>query len=270
MIKNILKVLYKNSHIIRNKNIRHKDLFKNYLHQNGGNLENLTIEYKNNNYIFEKSQIDDENYILYSNDELECVSILINKLDKIAEIHGIGNYKTCVNTTLSNQSIGSLLLKITIKMLKKYKDTFDINKIVLVDNSVKRCNKINIEFSSMMILLSGNTWYGKYGFRPIDNLTYKLDKINNMKYNNNVSIMETITISQANILKYIELTNKKSIIDDIKRLIDKYPNYLLIDFIKTFLNDYDKTCKYFNLFYKELFNDIGLTNFKGNVFGLDI
>ena len=80
------------------------------------NLPKLIVKYNDHKYIFEKSEIDPDNYILYSLDGLECVSILINISDKTAEIHGIGNYETCVNTTLSNQHVGSTLLKITIKM----------------------------------------------------------------------------------------------------------------------------------------------------------
>ena len=271
MLKSILQVLYKNSHIIRNNKISHKKLFINYINQKGsGNPKELQIEYKDNIIKFEKSEIDEDNYVLYSTDELDCVSILINKTDKIAEIHGIGNYETCVNTTLSNKSVGSILLKVTIKILKKYKNKFNINKIILVDNSMKKCNKYNIEFSTMMILLNGHTWYGSYGFRPIDSSTYELDKIKNDKYNKNINIISTITIEQANILKYISLTKKKLLINDVKELLSTNPNYLLSDYLKSLLHNYDNTCKYFNMFYKELFNDIGLTNFRGQPFGLEL
>lgn len=273
MLKKILMVLYKNSYIIRNKRIRHKDLFINYLKQQGGSIENLsklTIKYNDHKYIFEKSEIDNDNYILYAIDGLECVSVIINFSDKTAEIHGIGNYETCVNTTTSNQHVGSTLLKITIKMLKKYKDKLNINKIILVDNSMKKCNKVNIELSMMLTLLNGNTWYGKYGFRPFNGSTYELDRIKNSKYENNIKIMDSITISKANIIKYIKLTNKKSLINDVENLVKSNPNYLLTDFTKSFLTNYDSTCKYFNLFYRELFDGIGLYDFHGQVFGLDI
>ena len=33
-----------------------------------------------------------------------------------------------------------------------------------------------------------------------------------------------------------------------------------------FLKNYDKTCKYFNMFYEKLYTDIGLTDFQGNSF----
>ena len=276
MLKIVLKLLYKNSYIIRNKNIGMKNLFKNYLNQLGGSqninlIDKLKFIYNDIEYIFLKSEIDEDHYVLYSTDEYECVSILIDRKNKLAEIHGIGNYKTCVITTDSNTSVGTILLNITIKILKKYKDKLGINKIILTDNSIKNCtDNINIELSTMLILIYGETWYGKYGFRPYDMLLSKLDEINNNKYNKNIQIMKNITITDANILKYIKLINKKSIIEDVEYLVKKYPNYLLSDFIKSFLKKYDKSCKYFNLFYKQLFDSIKLTSFYKGVFGLKI
>ena len=82
--------------------------------------------------------------------------------------------------------------------------------------------------------------------------------------------MSTITIVEANIIKYIELTKKEKIIEDVKKLINLHPNMLLTNFLNQFLKDYDKTCKYFNLFYKQLFDDIGLYNFHGSIFGLNL
>ena len=61
--------------------------------------------------------------------------------------------------------------------------------------------------------------------------------------------MNSITIEKANILKYIELTDKKQIIEDIKELIKTNPDMLLKDFLNFFLKDYDKSCKYFFTFY---------------------
>ncbi len=270
MLKTILTVLYKNSQILRNKKIRHKDLFFNYI-QNGGNYPSkLKVKYNDITFKFEKSKIDDDNYILYATDDLECVSVIINSFDRVAEIHGISNYKTCVNTTFSNESIGTTLLQVTIKMLIKYKNIFNINKIIIVDNSLKKCNNTNIELSMMKILLTGHTWYGKYGFRPFNSETFDLDIYKNNRYNNNINIMNTITILQANILKYVKLTKKENIIKDVEKLVTNYPNYLLTNFITSFLHNYDKTCKYFVLFYQQLFYDIGLTSFRGIVFGLDI
>jgi hypothetical protein len=275
MLKTVLSVLYKNSTIVRNNKIQHKQIYYNYINKIGDSKIKLKIKYEDKNYTFEEFNIDDNYYVLYSSDELECISILIDKKKQIAELHGIDNYKTCINTTRSNQKVGSILLILTIKMLIKYKDKLNIKKIILVDNSIKICNTFNIDLPMMLILLNGNTlygntWYGKYGFRPVDITTYELDTIKNAKYENNIKIMNTMTISKANILNYIKLTNKKSLIIDVEKLLLNHPNYLLRDFINSLLHNYDKTCKYFNLFYKQLFDDIGLYNFHGSIFGLNL
>jgi hypothetical protein len=70
----------------------------------------------------------------------------------------------------------------------------------------------------------------------------KLDIVENNKYNHNIEIMNKLTISQANIIKYIKLTNNDSIIEATKKILKLNPNMLVKDFIKNFLKEYDKTC----------------------------
>lgn len=38
------------------------------------------------------------------------------------------------------------------------KDRFNIDKIILTDNSIKKCGNKNIILSTMLILLTGNNW----------------------------------------------------------------------------------------------------------------
>jgi hypothetical protein len=116
----------------------------------------------------------------------------------------------------------------------------------------------------MLILLSGHTWYGKYGFRP-----YK-DNYDIKRYEKNIEIMNNITITDANILDYIKLTKNKNLIKSTKRLLKEQPNFLLTQYLSNLLYNYDETCEYFYIFYKELFNDIGLYNFHKYVFILEL
>jgi hypothetical protein len=118
----------------------------------------------------------------------------------------------------------------------------------------------------MLTLLTGHTWYGKYGFRPFNNDNYNIVSLEN--YNKNIEIINSITIKEANILKYIELTKKNQIIEDVKKLLETNPDMLLKDFLNLFLKDYDKSCKYFSIFYEKLYIDIGLYSFHQNTFGL--
>jgi len=266
----IKKVIYKNSQLVRDNRTQIKKFFnKEIINSMIGGGEDLTIIYKNNEYTY--TQLNDEYYyILYSYDEFDCVSVIIDKENKVGEIHGIGNFKSCLID--SNTNVGSTLLKITIKMLKKYKDLLGINKIVLTDNSVKKCeaNSEDIKLSHMLILLTGDTWYGKYGFRPINVNTYKYNEILNENYNNNKLIINKITIKEVNIMKYIKMTKDKNVINAVKKILEKNENMLLKDFLQKFLKEYDVTCQYFSLFYERLYNDLQLEKFYKLFFGLNI
>lgn len=249
MINKIKKLLYLNSYKLRN-NIKQ---YNNFITKGGGNRK-LKIEFNNNIYVFEESEIDDNYFILYSIDENpnDCVTVIISKEDKTAEIHGIGNINNCIRYT--NENIGSLLLKITIKMLEKYHKQLNIKKIILTDNSIKKCKKVDIILSIFLILLTGDTWYGKYGFEP-------QDKTLRDKYKKNKEIMSKLTISDIDLIKYIKLTKDDTIIKNTIKIINKNPQMLLKNYLQNFMKTYDNMCKYFYKFYKILFNDIGLYNF---------
>ena len=150
------------------------------------------------------------------------------------------------------------------------KDHYKYNKIILQDNSYKKCHDFNIELCKMYTLMYGDTWYGKYGFLPAKD--YSIDKIKFKKYEKNKSIMGNIKMKDFPELKqYLEnsfesvknagniIANKKMIM----KLYDKYyqKNILLKNFIKIFLEDYDKSCLLFYSFYESLYDDLGLADF---------
>jgi hypothetical protein len=206
--------------------------------------------------------MDKNYYVLYSKDEYECVAIIIDIENKIAEIHGIGNYTSCLDEV--NTNIGSTLLKITLKMIKKYQDKFNINKILLTDNSLKKCNNKNIKLSIMLTLLTGTTWYGKYGFIPNDKILIKY-------FENNKKIMNTVTLKDIDLVKYLKMSKLNEIfISQTKQFIKKHSSILLKDYLTKFLKDYDNTCEYFYDFYFDLFNDLGLYDFHRQTFELTI
>jgi hypothetical protein len=266
MNRDILKILYRNSNILK------KISLKFLLNMKGGGNRKLKVEYNNHTYVFEENEINDNYYTLSSieGDGLDCVVVLISTEDNIAEIHSITNSKSCMANT--NENIGSHLLKLTIKMIKKYASKYNqkvnINKISLGDMSIKKCGSHYIKLTKMLILLTGHTWYGKYDFRPRDNITNNIDKYQNKKYENNVKIMDTLTISDINLIKYIKMTKNNNFIDKTKDTIIKKPKMLLKDFLRKFLKDYDNMCEYFYIFYEQLYNDIGLTDFQGGSFVL--
>ena len=92
----------------------------------------------------------------------------------------------------------------------------------------------------------------------------------NKEYNKNKEIIKKITITQINILKYIELTKKEKIINDIKKILLIKPDMLVTDFLSQFLKKYNKTCKYFFIFYEKLFKDLNLIDFYKQPFALKL
>ena len=246
--------IWKNSFILKQRNLRNtpitiRTFFTNYT----GGGKKLKVTYEDNEYIFEEA-MDKNYYILWSKDEFECSTVVIDTETKTAEIHNISNYKSCLVTT----NIGSTLLRITLKMIEKYKDKFDVKKIIITDNSIKKCGKKDIQFAPMMILLTGDTWYGKYGFRPIQKELLEM-------YEKNKEIMNTIKLKDINLMEYLKKTKMSNELLELShKFINKHQTMLLKDYLTKFIKDFNKTCKYFYDFYFTLFNDIGLYNFYRN------
>jgi hypothetical protein len=253
MNNKIKNILIRNSDTFKKNKINFIKLLSNC--QTGGGKD-LTVSFNDSQYTFKKSEDIDGHYLLFSKDGDECVYVIISKEDKTAEIHGIGSYSSCLQET--NQSVGSTLLKLTLKLLKKYQDKWQIKMVILTDNSIKKCHKTDIKLSIMMTLLTGDTWYGRYGFRPIKITgdTYSFDELEGKKYEKNKKIINTIKISDINLIKYIRKTNNSHIINATEQIIKSSPNMLLKDFLSNFLKSFDKTCGHFSMFYEELYNKI--------------
>lgn len=133
MDNKIKNILIRNSDTFKKNKINFIKLLSNC--QTGGEKD-LTVSFNDSQYTFKKSENIDGHYLLFSKEGDECVYVIISKEDKTAEIHEIGSYSSYLQET--NQSVGSTLLKITLKLLKKYKDKFQINMVILTDNSIKK------------------------------------------------------------------------------------------------------------------------------------
>jgi len=254
--------IYRKSELIR----QNKTQLRHFLVDQIGGGKKLKVIYNDHEYVFNEA-LDKNYYVLYSKDEFECVTIIIDLENKIAEIHGIGNYTSCLDDI--NTNVGSTLLKITLKMIKKYKDKLDIKKILITDNSLKNCCNKNIKLPLMLTLSTCNTWYGNtknfcgcprnknhtnfclYGFKPVDDTLIKY-------YDNNKKIKD------IDLIKYIKMSK----LDE--KIYRKTLTILVKDYLTQFLKEYDKTCKYFYDFYEQLFDDLELYNFHRNLFELVI
>ena len=116
-------------------------------------------------------------------------------------------------------------MKLTLKMIEKYKKYFGIKKIVLSDTSVYKCiTNESIDMAIMKTLLTGDTWYGGYGFRPFNKDTYELDKYQNKKYQENKEIMNKLLLKDINIEKYLLKIHKKFPKEFTKQMIKEIIN----------------------------------------------
>ena len=210
----------------------------------GGNkVDTFEIEYDKKIKLEFKTVTDNDDINIYISNEFNyekldiissCLTIKINKKYKIAYIEGISSDNfSCFNNSdfiLRNES--GFYLQMTIKMLKKYKEKFNINKIQLRDNAViKLKNGLTYNLSQFKLLTENTTWYEKYGF-TIDNMKikekYKLSKkiLNKLKAKDlkfdNILRKVLIGIQDEKIINEINI---------ILKLTDDYKEYNLINFL---------------------------------------
>ena len=242
----------------------------------------IDISHNNINYRFNMSFTKYLNtYKLYQLHQLNskdesipsCIIVSVEKNPKeiknICHIQSIEYNKNCMPRLELNNK-GSTLLKIALKLINTIKNRYKIHKIDLMDNSVKSCNGKRIRLNMMLTLLTGTTWYGKYGFYP-KNKEYR------EFFNNNKKIMDKIMLSDVPQLKELIIKahkkskskiNMDSIIKNYMKAIDEKAS--LKSFLKWFLKEYDQRCEIFYYFYHELYRELKLIDMYGETFIKDI
>jgi hypothetical protein len=261
------------------KNLKNFGLLEKQL--NGGGKD-LTIEYNNEKFIFIKlddSQTTIASYILGAlNTEAECVIISIDKELRTASIDNLSTDNLqCTKQKITY--IGTFLVELTIKLIKKYKDKFNIQKILLSDHSSLYCNRIRkiISLADLYTLKHGITFYGKFGFTPYDSdNSYNVDsnKKLNKKFNKNKEIIKNLKVKDSKLLYYLEKFQNKGKYD-----INKIINYVkdnqdeLLSKVITVLSskeNFNMMCEVLNYIIPKLFNANGLTSFHNKSFELII
>ena len=214
--------------------------------QKGVSKEKI-IKYNNEEFKFIYLDDDNDLFILESLDKKsECIVIGIDKKRETMFINNItaDNDIKCFKQVTYKK--GTLLLELSIKFVKKMKETEfpTIKKIILTDNSQLFCNDLSksIPLSNIKQIITGDTFYGKYGFTPINKNDIK-------NYNHNKDVLQKLKLKDFNLCKYLDnfyLENKKTIKEES---INK-----LNEFIK--INDDLKLSDFFNLISnKENFDD---------------
>jgi hypothetical protein len=189
--------------------------------------------------------------------------------ENICYIQSIAYNKNCMPRLEMNNK-GSTLLKIALKLIRLLKDRYKIKTIELTDNSKKTCKGKEIKLSTMLTLLTGTTWYGKYGFYPKDK-EYK------SYFDENKKIIAKTMLSDIPQLKELIIkAHKKSETKlDLDSILISYKIALnkkasLQSFLNWFLKEYDNRCEIFFYFYNKLYRELKLTDMYGETFVKDI
>jgi hypothetical protein len=253
---------------------------------------NTNIQYGSGRvkYIYDKESyifnISEDKYginisLINTKGEQDCIMIFIDKETKLASIAQLEYNERCVSDKIKTGS-GSLLLNITLAFLRDNKDRYGIKRIILTDLSHKYCYGYkDIKLPIMYFLLYGDTWYGRYGFRPYNKKENKLDKIMNDEYEKNKKIINNCKLGDIpqlfNYINsfYVEMNTeekKKTNFDmnKLKKYMENNKQIYLSKFLKFFLRYFDRTCGLFEKFYIGLFNKLKMTDFYGVSFYLDI
>jgi len=158
-----------------------------------------------------RNKIDSEYYIInFYSPSVECVILQIKLKEKKAYLTELLKQEGCLMKKNKNKydnypkETGELLMEIIIKICEK----FGLEEISLIDNSYITCNdndnygRINLLYSKM--LLDGDSWYGKFGFEPIEETDKNNYKENQENYKKNKLTKE---IKKEYIIK--EIINKE-------------------------------------------------------------
>lgn len=221
-----------------------------------------------------------------------CI-LLLKEEDRmhISQFNVFGNY--CL--TFKNRELsGTDILFTIIKFIESKKLKYGIKSITLVDTSEKFCENLNIPLSDFKILISGDSWYGSYGFEPAiyKNGTYQISNNEKEKYENNKKIIMKLTVSDSNIEdiikghiilinsgQFIGLTDYKKIgTKHYKKIIRSLDNLLLNvlknknDKLSTFLQNYfnkdnfKERCLGLSVIIEKLFSKNNLVSFMNKIF----
>jgi hypothetical protein len=137
-----------------------------------------------------------------------------------------------------------------------------------------------IELDAFYMLLYGDTWYGKHGFVPFDEINKTDDEFMMEKYNENKNIVMNTNIADIDmkaLFKYgIDKANTKlkenkkpiiNITDDmVNSFVNEYKNKSITVFMRGLAKNYDKTCIIFFYMYKKLMGRLKMNNLHGVVY----
>lgn len=247
------------------------------------NKTSYLVEYKKKTFKFKC--VDDEYNSAYSlkflDSDSEYIIILIEHGSNLAYIHSIANSGGKYEFNKKYTPSGSLLLKVALELLTKYRKELKINRVFLKDNATKYCfdeesgkTYEKIILGDMLMLLNGDTWYGSYGFLPFEPNSNKPHDQRIELYRRNQKIIKKARIKDVHLYDYLlnasEETGRDLNMEKIKKYLKENEKGSLSKFLRDLIKNYDHECDMFSKIYHMIFKELKLISFYGMAFYLDL
>lgn len=253
--------------------------------QTGGN-ELRQINYEYGGYTFIVHQENEGDRITFSihDEDIEenpkkCMILFIprdeGKDEGFVYIENISYFDNCAKNGMPKTRGGSLLLQMTLNLIENIlKNKYNLKYIQLKDNSLMPCKSVKkmIDLDSMYMLTRGDTWYGKYGFRPFDTNTNSLDLKTFIDYKTNQQLVKLIPLGCTKIKKYFlravgELQLQKIFPNKlINVMFQNYNDLPISKFFRDLLKRYEQTCGIFSLIYQDIMRDLHIVDLHGKTY----
>lgn len=250
-----------------------------------GGGEKLKMYYKGESFIIYKTKRNNNRqfHIYPNNDEKRhdyCIFIIFDLDEKFIRLDTIAYNKNCfsdINRLVFGEKNcnGTQLLKMALHFINTINKNYKLGCITLKDNAFKDCGDLKISVSRLHVLIDGNTWYGRYGFLPKDQLENKVDDDLLKKYKKNIKIIKKAKVSDIdfeNIYKkiYSNKQNEKYLknieLNKLLKITKERKDDLMSNYFKNMLISFDIYCGLFYLIYMRVYNELELYDFHGKPF----
>ncbi len=281
-ITNRIKI---NQELIDQAHLKISEINKEIKKQKGGELvnedelikcEDEIKEFTLGNKIYKicvreiKKNKSEKYYIInFYSPSVECVILELSIKAKTAHLTELIKQDGCLMQKKNQyddkpKETGVLLMEIIIKVCKE----FNINEITLTDNSYILCKnnanaRINLIYSKMM--LDGESWYGKFGFEPVDEFDKNIYMENQENYKKNKLTKE---IKKEYFTKdIIDKEKNKNNIKEIEKKYDEMREEKLSVFVGWISENY---CSIYSEIYEYIYKKSGYKKYSSLKFVLKL
>ena len=248
--------------IIRQYYARNGLDFNDYLRRNQtGGAKRKEVKYMNKTYILNIEKCDDRIEIKVMPQPADCGIIFIH--DGMANLQSlVFENKKCAKEGLPRKDAGKTQLNFILYYLRKHKRKYNIKKIIITDKTSIICKTESIKLADMYMVTRGDTWYGKFGFVPLNNeYLHSYNECKELMAKLKSKAVGEATMKQIIInaiqskfgdskyledrLHYAGLFTKGKFIDTMKKIVDK--DCLFYYYIQNELRKYLRIIPYYSL-----------------------